>query len=75
MVDGLRDSYRPGGGNILYTQIYVSAYNAAPIVGSYYVVSVQIKKNAGSFAAANIQLAFNEIPVCDPNTNVSFTIT
>ncbi len=62
------------GSTIVYTQIFVSAYNAAPIPGTYYVQGVQINKNAGGFSAANIILAFNEIPVCDPTTDISFTI-
>ncbi len=63
------------GSTVIYTQIFVAAYNASPIPGSYYVTDVQIKKNAGSFGASNIILAFNEIPICDPLTNVSYSIT
>lgn len=69
------------GGSILYTQLFAAAYNPPPldgvtvIPGSYSVVSIQIKKNAGSFAAANIDLDFNEIPLCDPNTNITFILT
>lgn len=63
------------GANILYTQVFVAAYNAAPVPGSYYVVSVAIQKNSGGYSSANIQLLFNEIPVCDPVANVHFTIT
>lgn len=62
------------GGTVVYTQIFVAGYAASPIPNSYYVQGVQINKNGGSFAAANIILAFNEIPVCDPNTDISFTI-
>lgn len=62
------------GGTIVYTQIFVSAYNASPIPGTYYVQGVQINKNGGGFAAANIILDFNEIPECDPNTDIGFTI-
>lgn len=62
------------GGTVVYTQIFVAAYNASPIPNTYYVQGVQINKNGGGFAAANIILAFNEIPVCDPNANVGFTI-
>lgn len=69
------------GGSIFYTQLFSAAYNppvsggVSVIPGSYSVASIQIKKNAGSFAAANIDLDFNEIPVCDPNTNFTFIIT
>lgn len=68
------------GGIILYTQIFAAAYNPAPaggvtiVPGSYNVVSIQIEKNGGGYSSANITLNFNEIPVCDPNSNVHFTI-
>ncbi|MDH4163335.1 MAG: hypothetical protein OEW15_11700 [Nitrospirota bacterium] len=62
------------GGTVVYTQIFVSAYNAAPIPGTYYVQGVQIQKNGGGFAAANIILDFNEIPECDPNADIVFVI-
>lgn len=62
------------GGTVVYTQIFVAGYNAAPIPNTYYVQAVQINKNAGGYAAANIILNFNEIPQCDPNTDISFTI-
>lgn len=62
------------GSTVVYTQIYVAGYNAAPILGTYYVQTVRINKNAGAFAAANIILAFNEIPVCDPDTDFTFII-
>lgn len=62
------------GSTVVYTQIFVAGYNAAPIPNTYYVQGVQINKNGGSFSAANIILAFNEIPTCDPNANVGFTI-
>lgn len=69
------------GGTILYTQLFAAAYNppefasVTPIPGSYSVVSITINKNGGSFSGANIVLAFNEIPTCDPNTNVSFIVS
>lgn len=69
------------GGSILYTQLFAAAYNppalngVTVIPGSYSVVSIRIKKNAGAYASANIDLNFNEIPICDENTNITFILT
>lgn len=69
------------GGTILYTQLYAAAYNppesggVTAISGSYSVVSITINKNGGGFSAANIVLAFNEIPTCNPNTDVIFIVS
>lgn len=79
-VAALVESYGIGG-TILYTQLIGVVYSAPeyngvlPIQGSFYVVSIQINKNGGSFSSANIALDFNEIPSCDPTTDVTFTIT
>lgn len=60
------------GGTILLTQLYAVAYlPGTPQQGSFSVVSIRLKKNAGSFAAANITLNFNEIAICNPTTNVT----
>lgn len=69
------------GGTVLYTQLFAAAYNPPPsggvtvVPGSYSVVSIQINIDGGSFAGANIVLDFNAIPVCDPDTDVDFTIS
>ncbi len=61
----------PIGGSIIITKLYVIAYLlGTPAYGTFNIVSIQLKKNAGSFAATDIALLFNEITVCDPSTNV-----
>lgn len=69
------------GGTILYTQLFAAAYNPPPsggvtaIPGSYSVVSITINKNGGGYSGANIVLAFNEIPTCDPNSDFTFIVS
>ena len=64
------------GALIQYTQLFIPAYLVGtPEAGTYNISSIEIKKNSGGFAAANIQLNWDEEAVCDPNTNVTVTIT
>lgn len=66
----------PIGGTVVYTALFVAAYLVGtPAYGTFDVISIEIKKNAGSFAAANIPLNFDEIPLCDPTTDVFVTVT
>lgn len=59
------------GGSIVITKLYVIAYLVGtPAYGTFNVVSIRLKKNAGAYGTANIDLLFNEVAVCDPNTNV-----
>lgn len=62
-----------GIGNVIqYTQLYVPAYLVGTAAGATFnIVSIELNKNGGSFAAANVNLDFNEQPVCDPETDVS----
>lgn len=60
------------GNIILYTTLFLPAYlNGTLPPNVYTVVSIELKKNSGSFAASNINLDFDEQPVCDPITNVT----
>lgn len=62
----------PIGGSVIITKLYVIAYLVGmDAYGTFNIVSIQVKKNAGSFGSSNIVLAFNEITVCNPSTNVS----
>src|SRR5665213_313155 len=61
----------PIGSDIIITKLYPLAYlNGAPQSLTYNVVSIEIKKNSGSYGTTNIQLLFNENPIC-ATTNVS----
>lgn len=60
------------GATVLYTTLFAPAYlNGAVQSQSYSVVSIELKKNAGAYAAANVSLNFDEQPVCNPLTDVS----
>lgn len=65
----------PIGSNVVYTELFGVAYLAAPIPGSFTVSSITIGKNSGMQSAANIQLAFDEIPVCVQNTDITWVVT
>jgi uncharacterized phage protein gp47/JayE len=59
------------GSTIILTQLYASAYlYGTPQAGTFTVVSIELEKNSGGFAASNITLDFNEIPIC-ASTNVT----
>lgn len=65
------------GGSIIITKLYAVAYLFAsngvqnPAGLSYNIVSIEIAKNGGSLGTSDIALLFNEIPVCDPSTDVT----
>jgi uncharacterized phage protein gp47/JayE len=59
------------GSTIILTQLYASDYlYGTPQAGTFTVVSIELEKNSGGFAASNITLDFNEIPIC-ASTNVT----
>lgn len=61
------------GGSIILTQLYAIAYvPGTTAAGSFIIEGIRLKKNAGSFAAADIDLLFNEDAICNPSTDVSF---
>jgi uncharacterized phage protein gp47/JayE len=60
---------------VSFTQLFGIAYVPGTTAqGSFIIESIEIKKNAGSFAAADVDLLFNEQAVCDPTTNVTFIV-
>lgn len=62
----------PIGDIVQYTQLFVPAYLLGTAAnGTYNIVSIEINKNGGSFAAANVVLDFDEVPFCDPLTDVA----
>ena len=65
------------GDDIYITKLYVPAnlLNNPEVSNTFDVTQVRIKKNAGSFVTTNITLAFNEIALCDPATNVTVIAT
>lgn len=63
-------------GNTVYlTPLYPPAYLPGNPAGSTYdITSIELKKNAGSFAASNVTLNFNEEAFCDASVNVLFIV-
>ncbi len=62
-----------GDKGVSYSQLFAVAYvPGTQAAGSFIIESIELKKNSGSFAVADVDLAFDEQAVCDPSTNVSF---
>jgi uncharacterized phage protein gp47/JayE len=63
------------GDDIYISRIYTPAnLLSLPEGETYDITLLEIKKNADPFAAANIDLLFNEIAICDPLTDVIVTV-
>lgn len=64
------------GATILLTKFYGPAYLPGTAAsGTYDITSIRLKKNAGSFAASNVNLDFDEDPTCDADTDVTVIVT
>lgn len=64
------------GNDVLITRLYAPATlnGTAPGI-TYDLVSIRIKKNAGSYGTSNIVIAFNEDPFCLYSLNVDLIVT
>lgn len=61
------------GGDEVITLLYMPAYLVGtPVFGTFTIASIELNKNGGSFFSDDIQLQFNEKPVCDPTTDIIF---
>ncbi len=61
----------PIGGLEVLTKMFLAAYlQGTPAYGTFDITSIRLQKNGGGFGTSNIQLAFDEIPACDPTTDV-----
>lgn len=55
------------GDPVLYTKLFGPAYLYGTAPGlTYTIATLEIQKNSGGFAAANLTLDWDENPVCDP---------
>lgn len=66
-----------GGGEtrtLYLTPLFVEAYLPGEPGATYDVTSIELKKNAGSFAAANVSLDFDEQAATDPDVDVVFVV-
>lgn len=62
------------GNDVLYTRLFVSAYlQGTPAFGTFDIVSIEISRDGDPTAAANVAIAWNEYPSCDPLTDVTIT--
>lgn len=67
------DQNMPPDMGISFTQLFGVAYvPGTSAAGSFIIESIEISKNGGGLAAADIDLLFNEEAVCDPTVNVTF---
>lgn len=64
------------GAVIFYTKLFAPAYLAGtPAAGTFDVAAIEIGKNSGPTAAANITLDWDENPVCDATVDVTVIVT
>jgi len=60
------------GNPVRYTTLFLPAYlNGTLPPNTYIVVSIELNYNGGSFSAADVTLAWDEQPVCNPLTDVT----
>jgi uncharacterized phage protein gp47/JayE len=60
------------GNTVRYTTLFLPAYlNGTLPPNAYVVVSIELNYNGGSFSAADVTLAWDEQPVCNPLTDVA----
>lgn len=62
------------GDDVLYTKLFLASYLPGVPGSTYDVTVLLIKKNAGPFGTSNLVINFNELSVCDPNTDVTVTL-
>lgn len=64
-----------GTKGISFSQLFGVAYvPTSTAVGSFIIESIELSKNGGGLAEADVDLLFNEEGVCDPTANVTFVI-
>lgn len=62
----------PIGGTVVYTTLFGTVYGASPIPGSFTVTSITIGKNGGGQSSTDIPLLFDEIPICNGTTDITW---
>lgn len=62
------------GNEVLITRFYAPAYLSGTLPGqSYDIVSLEIGKDLDPVSDVNIPIDFDELPMCDPETDVTIT--
>ncbi len=63
------------GDDVLITKLYVPANLPGTEEGATYDITIlEINQDGGSFGATNIDLLFNEVAICDPDTDIAITV-
>jgi uncharacterized phage protein gp47/JayE len=69
------DQDTPPHYGISFSQLFAIAYvPGTSAAGSFIIESIELSKNGGGLAEADIDLLFDEIAVCDASTNVTFIV-
>ena len=64
------------GNDVILTKLFAPAYLiGTPAYQTFDITLLRLKKDSGSFAAANVDILFNELAVCNPDTDFTFIIT
>lgn len=64
------------GNTVLLSRLFAPAYLVGTALSETYdITTIELKKNAGAYAATNVAIDFDEYPNCDPLTNVTYVVT
>ncbi len=64
------------GVDVLLSKMYAPAYLLGTVPGSTFSISgIELGKNSGGLSAANVDLDYDENPVCDPDVDVTVVVT
>ncbi len=64
------------GNSVLITKLFAPAYLFGSIPGGTYdIVTLELNMDGGSFSPANVDLDWDQNPVCDPDTDVAVIVT
>lgn len=65
----------PIGDDVYIARVYTPAnLSGLPEGNTYDITVLELNKNGGAFASANVDLDFIEIPKCDPLTDITVTV-
>lgn len=63
------------GNNVLLSRIYPPAYLPSPQGLTYNISGIELQKNSGGFASADVSIGYNEYALCNPLTDFTFVVT
>jgi uncharacterized phage protein gp47/JayE len=65
----------PIGGTVVLTELYGVIYGASPIANSFTISALTLAKNAGMAGTSDIVLLFDEIPINNGGSDITWTVT